>query len=75
MSADGGAGISGNFKNNTAEPGGTVTLRFHFGGQTGREIGTVDIRVQIPAVEEMVEFSGNFSSSEIVTGYKYEVVG
>ncbi|MCJ7628855.1 MAG: tetratricopeptide repeat protein [Longimicrobiales bacterium] len=75
VGADGGAGISGNLKNTTAEPGGTVTLRFHFGGQTGREIGTVDFRVQIPAVEEMVEFNGNFSSSEIVTGYKYEVVG
>jgi tetratricopeptide (TPR) repeat protein len=71
----GGATVSGLFKNNTAEPGGTVTLRFHFGGADTREIGTLDIRVQIPAAEESVEFTGEFSSSEPVTGYMYEVVG
>jgi len=73
--ADGGARVTGNLKNTTAEQGGTVTLRFHFGGQNGQEVGTIDIRVQIPAAEEMVEFGGDFSSSEIVTGYRYEVVG
>ena len=71
----GGASISGRLKNNTAEVGGTVTLRFHFGGETGTEVGTVDIRVQVPAVEELVEFSGTFNSSDLVFGYKYEVVG
>ncbi len=71
----GGASISGQLKNNTAEVGGTLTLRFHFGGENGTEVGTVDIRVQVPAVEELVEFSGTFNSSDLVFGYKYEVVG
>ena len=71
----GGARVTGNLKNNTAEPGGTVTLRFHFGGPNGTEIGSIDIRVQIPAVEETVQFSGQFDASEPVTGYSYEVVG
>jgi len=72
---DGGSRVEGSLKNTTAEPGGTVVLRFHFGGQNGQEVGTVEIRVQIPAVEEVVEFMGSFTSSEIVTGYTYEVVG
>jgi tetratricopeptide (TPR) repeat protein len=75
VSADGGATVNGTVKNSTAEQGTTVTLRFHFGGQTGREIGTIDIRVQLPAPEETVEFMGNFNSSDLVAGYRYEVVG
>jgi hypothetical protein len=71
----GGARVTGALKNNTAEAGSTVVLRFHFGGQNGTEIGTVDIRIQVPAVEESVEFSGEFNSAEAVTGYSYEVVG
>lgn len=73
--ASGGTVVTGSFKNNTAEPGGTVTLRFTFGNQDGREIGNIDIRVQIPAAEESVEFMGEFRSSEFVGGYRYEVVG
>jgi hypothetical protein len=71
----GGAVVTGSFKNNTAEPGGTVTLRFTFGNQQGREIGSIDIRIQIPAAEESVEFMGEFRSSDFVGGYRYEVVG
>ena len=70
----GGAEITGTLKNNTAEPGQTVTLRFHFGGQGGNEVGTTDIQIQLPAQEQTVEFHGEFTSSEVVTGYKYEVV-
>lgn len=72
---NGGAAVSGNLKNNTAEPGGTVTLRFRFGGENGTEIGTVDIRVQLPAVEGSASFNGQFNSSDLVYGFKYEVVG
>jgi len=71
----GGAVVTGNLKNNTSEAGGTVTLRFHFGGERGQEVGTVDVRVQLPAAEESVEFRGQFNSSELVWGYKYEVIG
>jgi tetratricopeptide (TPR) repeat protein len=70
----GGATVNGSLKNNTAEPGSTLSLRFHFGGQSGQEVGTIDIRVQVPAAEESVEFSGVFNSSEFVTGYRYEVL-
>jgi len=70
----GGAEVTGTLVNNSAEPGSTVTLRFHFGGGDGQELGTTDIRVQLPAAEEGVQFSGTFNSSEIVTGYRYEVV-
>jgi len=73
--AEGGATLTGTLKNNTAEQESTVTLRFHFGGREGQELGTLDIRIQLPAADEMVEFTGAFSSPEIVTGYKYEVVG
>ena len=72
---DGGASITGTLQNNTAEQGGTVMLRFHFGGPDGEVMGTTDIRVQLPAAEESVDFVGDFSSAEVVTGYKYEVVG
>ncbi len=72
---DGGASIVGALKNNTAEQGGTLLLRFHFGGPDGEVMGTTDIRIQLPAPEESVDFVGDFSSSDVVTGYKYEVVG
>ena len=72
--ADGGIQLSGTIKNNTAEQGSTVTLRFHFGDADGQELGSTDIRVQLPAPEESVQFSGTFNSSERVTGYTYEVV-
>lgn len=73
--ANGGATFSGSLKNNTLEQGSTVTLRFHFGGQSGEDLGTVDVRVQVPAAEESTQFSGTFNSSQLVVGYKYEVVG
>jgi len=58
-----------------AEPGQTVTLRFYFGGPDGREIGSQEVRVQMPAVEQTATFTTQFSSSELITGYRYEVVG
>jgi tetratricopeptide (TPR) repeat protein len=70
----GGARVSGTLKNTTAEQGSTVTLRFHFGNPDGQEVGTTDIRVQVPAPEESVEFSGMVQTSGPVTGYMYEVV-
>jgi tetratricopeptide (TPR) repeat protein len=71
---DGGATFSGSVKNTSLEPGTTVTLRFHFGGPQGTEIGTADIQVQAPEVEQYQVFQGEFVSSEVVAGYKYEVI-
>jgi tetratricopeptide (TPR) repeat protein len=71
---DGGATITGSLKNTSIEPGTTVALRFHFGGTQGREVGTLDIQVQAPAVDQSQVFQGEFVSSELVSGYKYEVL-
>jgi len=71
---DGGAIISGSLKNTSLEPGTTVSLRFHFGGSDNTEIGTVDIQVQAGDVDQFQVFQGEFVSSEMVTGYLYEVI-
>jgi tetratricopeptide (TPR) repeat protein len=73
--ADGGANISGEIVNDSAEPGQTITLRFHFGGPDGEEVGTQDVRVQMPAAGQSASFNAQYSSSELVSGYRYEVVG
>jgi len=71
---NGGATISGALKNTSLEPGTPVTLRFHIGGPEGTEIGTMDVQVQAPAVEQSEFFQGDFQSSQQVSGYKYEVI-
>lgn len=68
---NGGSRVTGTLKNTGLEPGTTVTLRFHFGGEDGQEIGTLDIQIQAPEVEMSELFQGEFISSEIVSGYKY----
>jgi tetratricopeptide (TPR) repeat protein len=70
----GGTRISGTVKNTSLEPGTAITLRFHFGGVDGQEVGTLDIQVQAPEAEMSELFQGDFVSSEIVTGYRYEVI-
>jgi tetratricopeptide (TPR) repeat protein len=71
---NGGTRISGTVKNTSIEAGTTISLRFHFGGAEGREIGTLDIQIQAPGVEMSELFRGDFVSTEIVTGYRYEVI-
>jgi tetratricopeptide (TPR) repeat protein len=71
---NGGATFSGSLKNTGLEPGTRISLRFHFGGTEGTEIGTVDVNVQAPAVDQFQVFQGEFVSAEQVTGYKYEVI-
>jgi tetratricopeptide (TPR) repeat protein len=70
----GGARVTGQLRNTSANPGDTVTLRFHFGGEDGQEVGTQVFRVQLPEVEQIEIFQGTFDSTERVTGYTYEVV-
>jgi tetratricopeptide (TPR) repeat protein len=72
---EGGARIIGQLKNNGAQPGTPITLRFHFGGEDGQEVGTLDVRVEMPEVEGLQFFQGTFSSPHFVSGYSYEVVG
>jgi tetratricopeptide (TPR) repeat protein len=71
---DGGARIVAQLKNNGAQPGSTVTLRFHFGGEDGREVGTLDVPVEMPEVDALQFFQGRFQSPHTVTGFRYEVV-
>lgn len=71
---NGGTGITGVLKNTSLEEGTPVTLRFHFGGPNGEEIGTLDITVQAPGAEMSELFQGEFNSSEAVSGYRYEVI-
>ena len=70
----GGATVTGELINKSLEPGSTVTIRVHFNGLDGAEIGTTDIRVAAPAVEAAEPFRADFSSNEEVLGYYYEVV-
>jgi tetratricopeptide (TPR) repeat protein len=71
---DGGATVTGQVKNTSMESGTTISLRFIFGGVAGTEIGSINITVQAPEVEQLEGFSGEFVSTESVTGYRYEVI-
>ncbi len=71
---EGGTEILGTLQNNSAEPGTTVTLRFHLGDENHQEAGTVDVRVQLPEVEQTTTFRGLFDSPTPVSGYWYEVI-
>jgi len=68
---NGGSRVTGTLKNTGIEPGTTISIRFHFGGVDGQEIGTLDIQIQAPEVEMSEFFQGEFISPEVVSGYKY----
>ncbi len=70
----GGATVNGGLLNVSLEPGTTVTVRVHFNGLDGAEIGTTDIRVSAPDAGVVQPFRADFSSDEEVLGYYYEVV-
>ena len=71
---NGGATFTGSLKNTALEPGTAISLRFHFGGVDASEIGTVNVTIQAPALDQFQIFQGEFVSPEMVTGYKYEVI-
>lgn len=70
----GGANLSGAVKNNTLDEGSVITLRFHFTTGDGIEAGTREVTVQAPAQEAEVAWDTQFSSTEAVIGFWYEVV-
>ncbi len=70
----GGATIFGELINNSLPPGGEITIRVHFNGMDGADIGTTEIRVAIPDQDMAQAFRGEFSSDEEVMGYYYEVL-
>ena len=69
-----GAIIVGDLVNKTLEAGTTVTIRVHFNGMDGAEIGTTDIRLTAPEPEAAEPFRVDFSSDEDVLGYYFEVI-
>ena len=69
-----GAVIEGELVNKTLEAGTTVTIRVHFNGMDGAEIGTTEIRETAADAEVAVPFRVDFSSDEAVLGYYYEVI-
>lgn len=71
---EGGARLTGQLQNHTKDVGSTVTLRFHFGGEGGVEIGTVDVSITVPDAEAFEAFEAEFSSSEFVRGYRYDAL-
>lgn len=70
----GGGTVSGQLVNNTLDPGTVVTIRVHFNGEDGAEIGAIDIRVTAPAQGAAELFRADLTSDESVLGYYYEVV-
>ncbi len=72
--SSGGASIVGELVNVTLSPGENITIRVHFNGMDGAEIGTTDIQVTVPDRDVAQAFRGDFSSDEDVIGYYYEVL-
>lgn len=72
--AAGGGSVSGQLVNNTLESGTVVTIRVHFNGDDGAELGATDIRITAPAQGDAELFRADFTSDESVLGYYYEIV-
>ena len=72
--ARGGASLVGTLVNNTLDAGTTVTIRVHFNGEDGAEIGATDIRVTAPAQGGAEPFRATLDSDESVMGYYFEVL-
>ncbi|MCY4400084.1 MAG: tetratricopeptide repeat protein [Gemmatimonadetes bacterium] len=72
--ARGGASLVGTFVNNTLDAGTTVTIRVHFNGEDGAEVGASDIRVTAPEQGGAEPFRATLDSDESVMGYYFEVL-
>ena len=72
--ARGGASLVGTLVNKTLDAGTTVTLRVHFNGEDGAEVGATDIRVTAPAEGGAEPFRADLDSDESVMGYYFEVL-
>ena len=70
---EGGAQVSGSVTNRTLAPGSNVTLTFTFYSESGAQVGTATQRVTVgtPAMAEV--FQLDFSSTEAVGGYGYQL--
>lgn len=70
----GGASLTGVVTNRSLDQGTPITIRAHFSGPQGSEVGTQETTVQAPAQDGTTRFEVTFSSSQEVDGYYYEVV-
>ena len=66
--------MTAEFVNNSLEAGTTVTVRVHFSGEDGAEIGASDIMVSAPAQGAAEVIRADLQSTESVMGYFLEVV-
>ncbi|MCY4572283.1 MAG: tetratricopeptide repeat protein [Gemmatimonadetes bacterium] len=60
--------------NNSLDPGTPVEIRVHFSGDDGRDLGSVDIRVEAPGQGVTVTADADLSNSETVSGFYVEVL-
>lgn len=72
---DGGATVTGQVINLTAEPGTQITFEFTFYGSDGQPVGTETTTVQLPAQEASQALRLEFESSQDVAGYGYTIEG
>ncbi|MYA11574.1 MAG: tetratricopeptide repeat protein, partial [Gemmatimonadetes bacterium] len=71
----GGGGVASvELTNNSLDPGTPVEMRVHFSGDDGRDLGSVDVRVEAPDQGVTVRADADLSSSETVSGFYVEVL-
>lgn len=70
---NGEARVSGNVVNLKGTPGQPVKLTFSFLGKDGSVLGTQDVTVTAPAVEDQVEFKAAFKTDKPLGGWSYVV--
>ncbi|MGD2068569.1 MAG: tetratricopeptide repeat protein [Gemmatimonadota bacterium] len=75
QSRDGGATVTGQVINLTAEPGTEITFEFTFYGSDGQPVGTETTTVQLPAQEASQALRLEFESTQDVAGYGYAIEG
>jgi tetratricopeptide (TPR) repeat protein len=71
--ASGGGAVSGSVMNKTLDAGQSVTLTFTFYGTGGSPIGTVTETVTVAAPDMAQVINVEFDSTELVSGYGYEL--
>lgn len=72
--AGGGGKVRANLKNNTLEPGTTITIRVHFNGKAGATVDISSMRLEAPAQGETVPFEASVTSNEDVMGFYFQVI-
>lgn len=72
--AGGGAMLTGEVKNVQLDEGAPITIRFHFTGMEGQELGVEEVTLNAPAADATTPFTAEITVTDPVIGYWYEVV-